>query len=275
MTLRHTAGFLVSFTLLGAPVLTAEEPAAPQPEIPAGMREALEKLQLPHIKINLDEWSVDVESTVTLLDGLLETVACIKDTKEHESLVAVKAKPSHIHTALLLLGAEPGNPAIRKIVGEGPDSRFIDLPPRGGLVDVYLVIDTPEGKKEYPISQFIEKSQELFDADGTPRNPPEETELLPSHSFMFTGSVLVEQEEGQPRQYIADYSGNVITLVTFGDETLSLPGIHDDANSSLMWQVRSKLLPELDSPVTLRLKPQRPQQAAPNVPPAPEKPAAE
>jgi hypothetical protein len=42
-----------------------------------------------------------------------------------------------------------------------------------------------------------------------------------------------------------------------------------------MWQVRSKLLPELDSPVTLRLKPQRPQQAAPNVPPAPEKPAAE
>jgi len=124
-------------------------------------------------------------------------------------------------------------------------------------VDVYLVIDTPEGgKKELPISEFIEKAHDQFDFDGTPLEKPAESELLPSHTFMFTGSVLVEQGDG-PRQYIADYSGHVITLVTFGDELLSLPGIHDDANSALMWQIRSKHLPELDTPVILRLKPHR------------------
>lgn len=222
--------------------------------MPAGLRDALAKLDMPGVKINVEEWSVDVDATVSLRDGLLETVACIKDTKEHESVVAVNAKPSHIHTALLLIGAEAGNPAMRKIIGEGPEARFIDLPPRGGLVDVFLVVNTPEGKKEYPINEFIEKAHDEFNYDGTPVETPKETELLPSHTFMFTGSVLVEQNEG-PRQYIADYSGNVITLVTFGDETLSLPGIHDDANSALVWQVRNKHLPELDAAVTLRLKP--------------------
>lgn len=249
----HTR-LIAACALLCAPLLHAETPG--EAEVPVGMREALAKLELPGVKINVDEWCVDVDATISLREGFLEAIACIKDTKEHESVVAVQAKPSHIHTALLLLGADAGNPAMRKIVGEGEEARFIDLPPRGGLIDVYLVIDTPEGKKEYPITEFVERGHDEYNYDGTPAEEPKKTELLPSHSFMFTGSVLVEQDEG-PRQYIADYSGNVITLVTFGDEMMSLPGIHDDSTGALMWQVRDKLLPELDAPVTLRLKPQR------------------
>jgi hypothetical protein len=49
------------------------------------------------VKINPEEWCVDVEAKVCLREGLLELVACTKDTKEHESLVVVEAKPSHIH----------------------------------------------------------------------------------------------------------------------------------------------------------------------------------
>ena len=248
------------FTLAFAAVTAlAEEAPTPPAEgaPPQSLKEALEKLNLPGIKINVEEWSVDVNATVALRDGLLELVACTKDTKEHESIVAIEAKPSHIHAALLLLGAEPGNPAVRKIVGEGPDSRFIDLPPRGGMVDVYLVLDTPDGKKEYPITEFIEMARDEYDYAGNPVEHEKEAEPFPSHSFMFTGSVLVEQEEGQPRSYIADYSGHVITLVTFGDEMMSKPGFHDDANHALMWQVNNEKLPELDAPLTLRFKPQR------------------
>jgi len=253
------------------PILFAETPYAPPtpgPEHtveaaaeapPKSLEEALERLQLPGIKINIDSWSVDVEATVSLRYGLLELIACTKDSKEHESVIAVNAKPSHIHTALLLIGATPGNPAMRKIIGEGDEARFIDLPPRGGLVDVYLVIDTDEGKKEFPINQFIEKAHDDFYQERPAEDPEQKPELYPTHTFMFTGSVLVEHGEDNPRQYVADYSGNVISLVTFGDELLSTPEIHDDANHALVWQVRSQGLPEIDSPVTLRLKPQRAQ----------------
>ena len=249
----------LAFACASAYAEIPDAPDAPPPgeATPKSLNEALEKLNLPGIKINVEEWSVDVDSTVALRGGLLELVACMKDTKEHESIIAVEAKASHIHAALLLLGAEPGNPAIRKIVGDGPDSRFIDKPPRGGKIDVYLVLDTDDGKKEYPVTEFIQQAREDFDHTGNPVEHDDEPESFPSHSFLFTGSVLVEREEGQPRQYIADYSGNVISLVTFGDEMMSKPGFHDDSNYALMWEVRNDKLPALDEPVILRLKPQR------------------
>ena len=239
-------------TTPGDPPETTRDAAPPQ-----DLNEALQRLNLPGIKISVEEWSVDVEATVSLRHGLLELIACVKDTKEHESIVAVNAKPSHIHAALLLIGANPGNPAVRKIVGEGDDARFIELPPRGDLVDVYLVINSEDGPQQHPISDFIEMARDDFDHLGNPVTYDDEPDPFPGHSFLFTGSVLVERGEGEPRQYIADYSGNVITLVTFGDEMMSKPGFHDDANHALMWQVKNTKLPELDSAVTLRFKPQR------------------
>lgn len=258
----------IPFSLLLASNGIAETvEAAPHAEAPQSMREALDRLELPGIKINVDEWSVDVDAVVTLDHGLLELIACTRDSKEHESVIAVNAKPSHIHTALLLVGATPGNPAMRKISGEGEDARFVDLPPRGGMIDVYLVIKGEDGSKEVPINQFIQKaSDDYFDAQ-TEAKPDEKPELYPTHSFMFTGSVLVDRGEESPRQYVADYSGNVIALVTFGDELMSTPEIHDDSNHSLTWEVRSEGLPAVDSQITLRLRPQRP--------PAPEDKPAE
>ena len=111
---------------LSTPLL-AEEPTK-------DLQDALAALKLPGVKIDLEERAVDVTAIVNLDEGLLEFVACTKDTKEHESIVKIQAKPSHIHTALLLLGAKAGHPAIRKIVGEGDDQRWIDLPPKGSAV---------------------------------------------------------------------------------------------------------------------------------------------
>ena len=83
------------------------------PEIPPKTAEALRKLKLPGIHLNLNERAIDVNATVCLHQGLLELVACTKGTKEHESIVSLDARPVHIHTALLLLGAQPGTPASR------------------------------------------------------------------------------------------------------------------------------------------------------------------
>jgi hypothetical protein len=59
-----------------------------------------------------------------------------------------------------------------------------------------------------------------------------------------------------PRKYLSDLSGNVISIATFGDELLCLPGMHSDDNEALEWQVNATGLPAVGSKVTLRLRPQ-------------------
>lgn len=241
MTLLKTS--LLVLASLWFPVF-GEEPAQPADD-------ALKNLKLPGIKVNLEEHSVDVTSIVNITQGSLEFVACTKDTKEHESIVMIQAKPSHIHTALLLLGAKAGHPAIRKIVGEEEDQRWIDLPPKGSPISVSFVTTDAQGKQsERPLSDFVTRINE----DGEP-DPTEAVKRL--KTFLFAGSHLYGEGEG-PKTYLADRSGSVISLSTFGDELLCLPGIYGHENHALLWEINSKHLPKIGSEVTLRLRPQKP-----------------
>lgn len=244
-----------------AALAAGEEPkkvdagASGKPAVSPELKAALEKLQLPGVKINIEEWSVDVESRVCLTEGMLELIACTKDTKEHESVIQVEAKPSHIHTALLLLGARNGSPAMQQAI-DAEMTRFRHILPSGDPISVYLVWKDEKGEtKERPINEFIIKG----DPYDTPHDQkPEDTkpEMFPTHTFLFAGSILIPQKEG-PKRYICDESGNVISISTFGDELLCLPDIHADLNSSLVWSANGEALPPLDTKVILRLRPQR------------------
>jgi len=156
-----------------------------------------------------------------------------------------------VHTALLLIGAVPGHPAMRKPLDK-EETRWMDLPPRGGPVDVFLVV--PENGKlvERPISDFIVAIDEETDVITA---ETKKGARFPTHTFLFAGSILHGEGDG-PRQYLCDTSGNVISLATFGDEVLCLSGVHDAGNGHLMWQVDSTHLPAVGSKVTLRLRPQ-------------------
>jgi hypothetical protein len=243
------------------------KPAPAEPAAATALEAALKNLNLPGVKINLPERCVDVESSVCLDEGSLELIACTKDSKEHESIVVVAAKPKHIHTALLLLGAQPGNPAMRKPIND-EGTRWIDLPPKGDPVGVYLVFKDEKGKVvEHPISDFIASSdEETGQAPGTADATTDENTKFPN-TFLFAGSMLVGNESG-PRKYLSDLSGNVISISTFGDEVLCMPGVYGQDNGALMWRVNSTNLPEVGSKVTLRLRPQV-QPARPVVKPSP------
>jgi len=214
--------------------------------------DALRKLQLPGIKLNLEERSVDVDAEVCLHDGLLELIACTPDSKEHESIVMLKARPMHVHTALLLFGARPGTPAMQRNE-TGGRIRWIPVPPSGDRIGVSLVFPDSKGKqKEYPISKFVSPVHfEEFNGNSSGKK----VESFPS-SFIFAGSHLVEDGPG-PRKYICEYSGNVISVSTFGDELLCLPGVHGHQNGGLSWQVNPKGLPKIGEKVILRLRPVR------------------
>ena len=228
--------FICFVIVLGASILpaAAEPPAAKEP------------FKLPGLVINAEKRCVDVDATVCLEQGALELIACTKDSKEHESVVVVEALPVHIHTALLLLGARNGNPAMRRPINK-EQTLWADVPPRGDPIDVFLEFKDAEGKAvERPIGDFIMRSDEDGDA------PADERAGGFSSTFIFAGSQLHGEKDG-PKKYLADVTGNVISISTFGDELLCLPDIQSHENGALMWQINSDLLPKLGTKVILRL----------------------
>jgi hypothetical protein len=236
----------------GIELTRAEDPQESKPLAAEEQKPSGKDLKLPGVTINLKERCVDVESEVSLDQGALEVVACKKDAKEHESIVVIHAKAVHVHVALLLFGAEPGSPAARMPL-EGEFRRWVDVPPRGSPVGVYLVVKDENGKEqERPISDFITRITD--DVENQFRNGGEEEEGFPTHIFLFAGSILDRRGDG-PARYVSDLSGNVITISTFGDEVLCLPGVYGHGNGSLMWEVDSTHLPPVGTKVTLRLRP--------------------
>ena len=255
----RTAAFL---GMLGACCLTAL--AAEPPPAPAAGDKAVENAAqeksladrmrtiLPGITINSEENLLDVEASICLGEGFLELIACTKDSKEHESVVVIAAKPQHIHAGLLLLGARPGNPATRKLIDE-QERRWIDIPPQGDPIKVSLVFKNKEGKLvERPISDFVERSGDEADLPSSVTQNDDDAKF--PDSFLFAGSLLVDNGEG-PKQYLCDLNGNVISIATFGDELLCLSGNHAQDNGALEWQINSTHLPEVGTKVLLRLRP--------------------
>ena len=242
---------LVGQMILIRPALAEEK--TPEAEVEA-MAEKIRAI-FPGITIDAKDRRVDVQSVICLSEGFLELVACGKDSKEHESLLMVEAKPSHIHAALLLIGTAAGNPAMAQPLDE-EGNRWRHFPPRGQKVKAFLVLPNDKGEAiEHPVSDFIIPSEDpsgLREASG-------EKEKFPDH-FLFTGSQF--HGEGQERQYLADVSGHVLSIATFGDETLGLSGFHGQDNGSLSWQINPEKVPQLGTKVILRLRPQNPGEEA-------------
>ncbi|MBK1876473.1 YdjY domain-containing protein [Pelagicoccus mobilis] len=203
-------------------------------------REQIQIPSVPHVSINVKQRAVDVEAVVCLHEGLLELVACTEGTKEHESIVSVKAQAKHIHLMLNLLGAKEGSPATTAPLDDTGE-RFRNVPAHGAPVDVFLVYPNQEGElEEHPINKFIRnKDETAFDGN----------------TFIFTGSVLRARENQKPT-YQADKSGNVITISSFGDELLGLQKHFSHVNDDLQWEVSAADLPPVETSILLRLRPQ-------------------
>ena len=102
-----------------------EEEAAQLPPLSKGWKPLGNEQSKNRVWIHPKKKHVAVDGEVCLTRGYLEMFACIENTKEHESIVAVKSKAFVIHTALLAVGAKPGAPANWR-----PNSETMFLPAR-------------------------------------------------------------------------------------------------------------------------------------------------
>ena len=177
-----------------------------------------------------------VPGEVAIDVGFLEQVACIRGTREHEALVVVACRPSDVHTALLLLGLEPGRPGGWNY----SETNVSRVPPEGDRIRVGVrFVDESGAVQEHPISSWLV---------GEPGERP-----FPEQPWIFGGSII---DEGSGH-YRADSSGSLIGLVTFGDEVLGLESVIADSIEvdAAEWQVRTFLVPPPGTPVQLVFSP--------------------
>jgi hypothetical protein len=104
-----------------------------------------------------------LKGEVCLREGVLEMFACLKRTKEHESIVSVDTQAWVVHAGLLALGAEPGQP-----VQFVPEYR----PPSGQPIEVYVSWEDEQRKLQRVKAQtWVRRSTRRYWVETLPRVP--------------------------------------------------------------------------------------------------------
>jgi hypothetical protein len=95
-----------------------------------------------------------LKTSVSLTLGQLEMLLCLKQTKEHESILTIDAKAFTIHTGLLALGCEEGTPYRY-------DSEKETLhAPQGQIIDVFLHwVDTDGKLHREPAQSWVRRAR--------------------------------------------------------------------------------------------------------------------
>lgn len=176
--------------------------------------------------IDVDKKQVIVGGWICLRAGLLEMFACPRNTKEHESVVAVRARPELVHAALLALDIEPGRPARF-------DPEY--APAEGPKIEI-MVRFIRDGQIEEVRSQ--EMVRYLRD------------KKILDYPWVFAGSQFVEDPENKRRFYAANL-GSFVCVSNFPDATFDIPTRSSEEFSFLMFEANTEKIPPLGTRVLL------------------------
>ena len=191
------------------------------------------------IWVSLEKKQVIVNGRIAFREGPLELFACRAGSKEHESIVSVRVMPHLIHAALIVVGAKQGKP-----VEYDPEYK----PATGQEIDIKVRWKGDGGK-------INEARAQDWVCDISASRKAGDTEKIPMTThWVFTGSKLYKTDEGE-NIYIADQSGELISLSNFVGAILDIPIESTSANENLLFGCMTEKIPELGTPVTLVLTP--------------------
>lgn len=186
--------------------------------------------QFPHIQVDLQKRQVRIQCQ-SLNPAMPLEFFCVKTgTSEHESILRTQALPEHIHTALLMLGLQPGAP----VHFSKSDNRWVA--PHGPPLHIYCQIT----KDNKPI---------LFPANLWMRNI-KTGQPAPPFTWVFTGSRLTDDGT-----YAANLTGYIVSVVNFDLTTIDIPQLAGSDNDTLQWEYNPDLVPPTGTPVTMIIQP--------------------
>jgi hypothetical protein len=172
-----------------------------------------------------------VDGQVALRQGMLEMFACIRNTKEHESIVSANTAAFLVHAALIRLGAEPGTP-----VQFVPEYK----PPTGTQIDVSVEWQDAEGKTQ------TARAQEWI------RNAHSRQEM--KQPWVFAGSYFWKDKE-TGREYYQAEGGDFVCVSNFSTALLDIPIESSPSDEDLMFEAFTERIPPRGTPVRIVLKP--------------------
>jgi len=149
--------------------------------------------------------------------------------KCHEAIFSTEVSGRALHTALLALGVEQGEPVKFQPKFE---------PPTGGKVKVTVRWRKSDGTIEEHTGQEL-----AVDQEGNPLKA----------DWVFAGSIFFEDGEGEKR-YAADMEGEFFGISNFPSLILDVAEESSSANDSLIYTANEKILPERGTPVTIVLE---------------------
>lgn len=174
---------------------------------------------------------VMVDGQISLREGMLEMFACIRNTKEHESIVSANTKAFLVHAALLTLGAESGTP-----VAFVPEYK----PPTGTEIELTVTWRDEAGKEHTARAQdWVQNIK---------------TKKAMEYPFVFAGSRFWTDPESGKQYYQAE-GGDFVCVSNFSTAMLDIPVPSSATNEELMFQAFTERIPPLGAPVRLTFKP--------------------
>jgi len=183
----------------------------------------------PGVRIDWTKRRVEVDARVVLREGALELFACTPQTREHESILVVHARPLHIFQALGLIGLEPGAPATY--------DRDKDTwsPPRGQRLSLGVQYTGEGDTHEVPIERWMRSVKT--------QKPP------PPINWVFAGS-----RTWTDGRFAADPDGTVVGVVDFDTALISVGELHSADNELLWLEANTSEIPPLGAKCTLLIQ---------------------
>lgn len=180
----------------------------------------------PGVRINWAQRVVEVDGVVVLREGPLELLACSPNTREHESILMVAARPRDIYQAMGLVGLEPGAPL------RYDQARKRWFPPTGERLRIHVRYHDRIGEKTVPVEEWLVASKD--------HRSPDTLDWVFAGARILPGGV-----------YTADLEGTIICVVDF-ETALIAPGSLHTADNELLWlAANTQAIPPMGTPVVL------------------------
>ncbi|HEX4147397.1 MAG TPA: YdjY domain-containing protein [Pirellulales bacterium] len=205
---------------------SAQSPATNEKQLPG----------LTRLSPKFDTWldkpnkRVVMLAEVCLRDGQMEMFACLKNTKEHESIISVPTEAMIVHAALIAAGAEPGHPARFRPTYQAAS---------GTEIVVTLFWSDDDGQRHRANAEDWLKNLHT----GKPLDQP----------WVFGGSAFWT-DQGGVRHYQAE-DGDFICVSNFPSAMLDLPIESSQSNNALLFEAMADRIPSKGKRLSLVLTP--------------------
>lgn len=188
-------------------------------------------VRFPGVVIDRNARQIRVDCQALAIDAPLEFFCVTNGGPEHEAVLRTPAKPSHIHSGLLMLGQEPGSPMVYS------DAKKSWSAPFGPPIRISVEFKNAAGELiRIPATKLMRHVRSH--------------EPVKDMSWIFAGSH--QRDDGA---YLADLTGYVVSIVNFEHTLIDVPKLVSSSNQTLEWEADPTLKLERGQAVTMILEP--------------------